>query len=213
MDEKKANKKQLIKVVVLVVALIVLAFSGTYAYFVNSASQDPTVTSAKSGVFKIESSLENTSAIRNPKLVLISEDQKDTKADKLTFTVTSTSESTVDGTFNLYMQDIQLTKNLYTKYLKWELLNEEGSIIAEGDFENAIRVGEAVEGEAKNVITDVEQMSLNNTGIEIPKNKTKTYTFRMYLLNDANKNQIDLTEGSFSGRLYLEAAPVSNLNP
>lgn len=215
MDEtnKNTNKRQYIKVMILVVALVVLAFSGTYAYFVNSNAKEPTVTSAKSGVFKVTSSLENASAIKNPRLVLIEENQRDTKADKLTFTVTSTSESTVDGTFNLYMQDIELTKNLYTKYLKWELLDEAGTILADGGFENAKRVGTAVDGEVDNVLTNVEQMQLNTTGIDIPKNTTKTYTFRMYLLNDPNKNQIDLTEGSFSGRLYLKAVPVSSLNP
>ncbi len=215
MDEKKSNKRQVTKVFILVVALMVIAFSGTYAYFNNTFVGSPSTTTATSGVFDIESSLETVSAIQNRRMALIhvndTQDQRDELADKLTFTVTSTEKSTVDGEFNLFLKDIKLTKNLYTKYLKWELLKG-NEIISQGDFENAERDGIAVEGEEDKAVTDVKEFQLNTKALSLPKNKTQTFTFRMYLLDDPNKNQIKLTDGSFNGRLYLEAVPVSNLN-
>lgn len=215
MNENKGNKRQLKKVLILVVALIVLAFSGTYAYFSTNFVGKPSTTTVTSGVFDVESSLETESAIRNRRMVLIhvtdTQDQRDEKADKLTFTVTSTDESTVDGEFNIYLKDIKLTKNLYTKYLKWELLKG-NEIINSGNFENAVRVDTPIDEEEDKVITDVEEFQLNTTALSLPKNTTQTYTFRMYLLDDPKKNQIELTEGSFNGRLYLEAVPISTLN-
>lgn len=210
MKEKK-NKNQWVKVFILVIALIVLAFSGTYAYFTSSFIGEPNTTTAKSGVFKVESSLETSNAINNKKMILINENQREEKAEKLTFTITSTSESTIDGKFSVYLKNIKLSKNLYSKYLKWELLKEK-EIISSGDFENAIRIGSEEANEEKNVLTDVEEIKLNIEELELPKNTTQTFTFRMYLLNDTTKNQIELTEGSFSGRLYIEAIPVSETN-
>lgn len=212
MNKKKENKRQWTKVFILVIALMVIAFSGTYAYFTTTIIGKPTTTKVKSGVFKVESSLETASVIKNRKMVLIfvndTQDQRDELANKLTFTVTSTKDSTVDGTFNLYLKDIKLSKNLYSKYLKWELLKED-EIISSGDFENAVRIDTEEEIEERNKITDVEEFQLNANELSLLKNTTQTYTFRIYLLDDSNKNQIDLTEGSFNGRLYLEAIPIS----
>lgn len=209
-NQKNKRNKQLFKVMILVVSLMVLAFSGTYAYFTINFTGEPTTTTAKSGVFKVESSLENASRINNQHLFLISEDEKSTLADKITFTITSTNESTVDGTFNIYLKDINLSKNLYSKYLKWELLKG-NEIVDSGNFSNAVRMDPEEANEEKNKVTSVGDIKLNQKALALPKNTTFTYTFRMYLLNDETKNQIELTEGSFAGRLYIEAVPVSDL--
>ena len=210
MNEKKGNKNQLIKVAILVVALMVLAFSGTYAFFTTNFIGEPSTTSAKSGVFKIESSLERTNVLKNKKMILIDEEEKEQKAEKLNFTVTNKNDSTVDGSIAIFLKDITLSKNLYSKYLKWELLKE-NELISSGDFESAVRMDEEISGEEENTITNVEDIQLV-ANISIPKNTTTSYVFRMYLLNDKNQNQIELTNGHFSGRLYLEAVPVSEMN-
>lgn len=214
MDEKKSNKRQITKVLILVVALMVIAFSGTYAYFTNNFVGKPTTTTAISGVFDVESSLETTSTIQNRRMVLIhvndTQDQREELADKLTFTVTSTENSTIDGEFNLFLKDIKLSKNLYSKYLKWELLKG-NEIINSGDFANVERVDTPVEDEEDKAVTDVKIFQLNKETLSLPKNTTQSFTFRMYLLDDPTRNQIELTNGSFNGRLYLEAVPISAL--
>lgn len=208
MTEENINQKHFIKIVIATIALIVISFGATYAYYINMSTTAPTTTRAASGTFDVTSSLETANVLNNKQLVLIDETKKNEMAEKLTFTVTSSSSSTVNGIFNLYLDDIKLSKNLYSKYLKWELLGGSGTI-ASGTFENATRVGAEVEGEAPNVLTDVERIKLNTTGIPIPKNTVQNFTFMMYLANDELVNQINLTEGSFNSRLYLEAVPVS----
>lgn len=208
MNEKK-NKRNIIKLMILVVSLMVLAFSGTYAYFTSNITGEPSITKAKSGIFEIKSSLEKTSAINNKRMVLINENQIKEMADSLTFTVTNTENSMLDGEFSIYLKDIKLSKNLYSEYLNWELLDEDGKILYSGNFAEVTRRDEEEAGEASNFVTDVEDIELNEEeSIKIAKNTTQTFTFRMYLLNDSTKNQIELTEGSFMGRLYIEAVPI-----
>lgn len=209
MKETK-RKKQLTKVMILVLSLVVLAFSGTYAYYTNHFIGNPNTTSATSGVFKIESSLDKVSAINNKRLILIDEEEKTEKAEKLTFTITNTEKSTIDGKFDVYLKDIRLSKNLYSSYLKWELVKD-GEIINQGDFSTVERKDEESSTEDEKVVTLVEDVKLTTNSLSLLKNTTETLTFRVYLLNDENKNQIELTEGSFSGRLYIEAIPVKNV--
>ncbi len=209
--DKKNNKKHMLKIMIFVFSIIILGFSGTYAYFTTAFIGEPSKTQITSGVFKITSSLENVSAINNKNILFINENQRSTHAEKLTFTITSTSESNVDGTFDLYLKDINLSKNLYSSYLKWELLKGT-EIIEQGDFSTANREDTPNDGEKNNVMTRVSDIKITKNPIPIKKNTTETLVFRMYLLNDENVNQIALTEGSFNGRLYLEAIPVSSLN-
>ena len=192
------KKKNITKVLVLVVSLIVIGISGTYAYYTLAMTGEATKTTAKSGVFKIISSLDTANAVNNTKLKLIEPTEKEVKAEKVTFTVTSKDESTIDGQYFIYLKNITLSKNLYSKYLKWELL-QNGEIKDSGTFEDAVR-------------TDtVANIKLNKEALQITKKTTDTLIFRMWLENDENVNQISLTEGSFAGRLFLEAFPVSEL--
>lgn len=205
------NKKYLVKVFVLVVSLMVLAFSATFAYFTMTINGNTTTTTATSGTYKISTSLENANAINNTKMLLINEEEKEERAEELDFTVTSSSDTNVDGEFYLYIQDIVLSKNFYSEYLKWEILKED-EIVSHGDFSNAVRTDTPVEGEDEKALTQIESFKLNEKGINIPKNVTTNYTFRMYLLNDKENNQISLTEGHFEGKLFMEAVPISQLN-
>ncbi len=208
----KQKKNGFAKVIILVVSLIVIGISGTYAYFTLSMSE-PQTTSAKAGVFKVESSLETTNAINNNKIRLIDNIEKETKAEKVTFTVTSKAESTVDGEYYIYLKDILLSKNLYTKYLHWELV-QNNVVKASGDFADIAskRTDTPVAGEADNVVTNISEIKLNETPFHLDKNSQDTLIFRMWLENDPNVNQIAITNGSFAGRLYLEAFPISEIN-
>lgn len=207
----KQKKNSFAKVMILVVSLIVIGVSGTYAYYTISMSE-PSKTSAKAGVFKVESSLETTSAINNSKIRLIDNAEKEVKAEKVTFTVTSLSESTVDGEYYIYLKDILLSKNLYTNYLHWELL-QNNVVKASGDFGDVAskRTDTPVAGEADNVVTSISEIKLNETGLHLNKGTKDTLIFRMWLENDPDVNQIAITNGSFAGRLYLEAFPISEI--
>lgn len=206
---KEKNENNFSKVIILVVALIVLGISTTYAYFTAKITGEPTTTILKAGNLKIESNLESVSAINNTKIRLIDASDKATSAEKVTFYVKSTSSSTVDAKYYIYLKDITLTKNLYSNYFKWELLRN-GVVINSGSFDNATRTSAINSGEANNVSTTAEDIALNSEAITLAKNTSDTIVFRVWLENDSAANQIELTNGSFSGKLYLEAVPVSS---
>ena len=215
-----SNKRNITKVIILVVSLIVIGVSGTYAYFTMSLTGEPSETKATSGVFKVVSSLEDTSAINNTRLRLIDVADKDTKAEKLTFTVTSLTETNVDARYYIQLKNIKLSKNLYNSYLKWEISKDTGEVLASGDFSQAKRDGEPTENEADNVLTNAQDIDLTTSiyttsgenGLVLKQKTTETLVFRIWLQNDPNTNQIDLTNGSFLGRLFLEAVPISEIN-
>lgn len=206
---KHKNTSNYIKVMILTMALIVLGISATYAYFTSTISGDSTKTELKAGKLDIDTNLNNTNRINNPKIGLIDRTEKETKAEKVSFYINNTSLSTVDAKYFIYLKDIELSKNLYSEYFKWELVKN-GEVIENGDFKNAIRIDEVSPTEEKNAITTVEEMTINQEAIVLNKNNTDNLIFRVWLENDENINQIDLTNGSFSGRLYLDAVPVSS---
>ena len=206
---KEKNTSNYTKVIILVVALIVLGISTTYAYFTSQITGGPSTTILKAGNLKIETNLESVSAINNTKIKLINENDKATSAEKVTFYVKSTAESTVDAKYYLYLKDISLSKNLYSNYFKWELL-QNNEIVGSGTFGTATRTDTATSGEAENVSTTAADIALNKEALSLAKNSNDTIIFRIWLENDETINQIDLTNGSFSGRLYLEAVPVSS---
>ncbi len=220
---EKQNKRQFAKVMLLVISLIVLAFSSTYAYF-QSTFKEPSITTATSGIFEVDSSLDTVNAIQNEKMILINENEVAERANSLTFTVTSKETSNVDGKFTVYLKDAEISKNLKSNYFHWELLKKESldteeklTEIAKGTFENVTqKSGTATETTTEvtdetRAVIKINDITLNSTPIPLEKQQTVTLVFRLYLLNDPDKNQLELTEGSFSGRLYLEAVPVSAL--
>lgn len=206
---KEKNKSNFSKVIVLVVALIVLGISTTYAYFTAKVSGTPTKTTLTSGNLKIETNLESVSAINNTNMRLINASDKATSAEKVTFYVKNTADSTVNANYYIYLKGITLSKNLYSNYFKWELLCND-TVVGSGTFASATRTDTVTSGEADNVSTSAADITLNTEAIVLEKNTSDTIVFRVWLENDNNTNQINLTKGSFAGKLYLEAVPVAS---
>lgn len=207
--KEKSNRNNLVKVIVLVVALIVLGISTTYAYFTSTITGGANTTTLKAGKFTIDTDLETVSAINNTKLNLVNAEDKATKAESVSFYVKSTSDSTIDAKYYIYLKEITLSKNLYSNYFKWELL-QNNVVVGSGTFGDAVRTDAATTGEADNVATTAADLSLNTEALTLAKNTSDTIIFRIWLENDETVNQIDLTNGSFAGKLYLEAVPASN---
>lgn len=209
MGEK--NKSGIAKVILLVVALIVLGVSSSYAYYSIVITGTPNTTTLKSGKLDISTNLTSVSAINNAKLFLINAADKASKAESVSFYVQNTSSSTVSAQYYIYLRNINISKNLYSKYFKWELLRN-GTVVASGNFASATRTSSSSSTEASNVSTTASDITLTTSALSIAKNTKDTLIFRLWLENDSTVNQISLTEGSFSGKLYLEAVPVSSNN-
>lgn len=211
MNTEKEIKNHLIKTAIFVVAIVVLGVSTSYAYYTANISGKAEITDTPAARLDVTSTLTTTTAINNSKLSLIDAANKSTQAEKVEFSVTNASTSTVNGKYFVYLTDIKLSKNLYSAYLKWELVRVTStgeSPIATGNFANAKRTDTAGTSEAENAVTTVEDITLNTTILQIAKNTTDQLIFRIWLENDESVNQINLTNGSFQGKLKIEASPV-----
>lgn len=209
-NEKKVMKNQAIKIGILVVAIVVLGVSLSYAYYSANKSGNSQIDETTAGRLDLSSTLTTASAINNAKLQLLDASNVAAEAEKVEFSVTSADTSTVNGKYYIYLTDIQLSKNLYSKYFKWQLVritSNGESEIANGNFENATRSDTPSEIEEEKAVTSVEDITLNSTVLTIAPNTTDQLLFRLWLENDPDNNQIELTEGTFRGKLKIEATP------
>ncbi len=211
-ENKINSSKNLGRIFVLVVSLIVIGISGSYAYFTTNIMGKPTQSTISSGKFDVTSSLEGANAIKDLSLTLINAEEVATKAKKLEFTVVSTSHSTIDAKYDVFLRGISLSKNLYSADFKWELINkdcvEESCVLASGDFSTVERTDQAVPEEEPNVLTTVKDIQLTTESLLLNKDTTQNLIFRIWLQNDENRNQIELTNGSFEGKLALSVVPA-----
>lgn len=211
MKEKQEFKNQAIKIGVLVFAIIIIGVSLSYAYYSANISGKGEIPTTNAARLDLTSTLTDAKAIKNTKLTLIDASEVKNMAEKVEFSVTNANTSTVNGKYYIYLTDVHITKNLYSEYFKWELVRISGNIesqVASGNFTNAVRMGSVVEGEDEKVLTDIEDIGLNKVALQIEPGNTDQYIFRLWLENDLNSNQIELTEGSFQGKLKIEATPT-----
>ena len=211
MNEKKEIKNHIIKIGIFVLALVTIGISLTYAYYVANLSGETSIDETNAAIFEVTSSLADTTSITNTKMSLINAEDVKESADKVEFSVTNSINSTVNGQYYIYSIDVHLTKNLYNKYFKWELVRVTQSgenVIDSGNFGTAMRSDPPTPNEADNVLTTTTNIPLNKIALEIPKGKTDNLIFRLWLENDSTVNQVDLTNGTFQGKLKIEASPV-----
>lgn len=212
MDANKEMKNHVIKIGILIVSIVTIGISMTYAYYTAKISGSADVDNTTVAEFHITSTLADSTAISNMKMGLIESTEIKDKADKVEFSVTNSSTSTVSGQYYVYLVNVNLSKNLYSEYFKWELVRKTDlgeSVIETGSFKEAERSDTPLDGEQDNVMTSSENITLNKVALEIPKGTTDNLIFRLWLENDPNVNQVELTNGSFEGKLKIEATPKS----
>ena len=89
----------------------------------------------------------------------------------------------------LFVKKVFLIFHFKSKYFKWELLKN-GTTLYSGNFTNAITG---------------EDYLLTSSPQTLEVSKTDNYILRIWLENDLQVNQIDLTNGTFSGKVKLIA--------
>lgn len=210
LNQKKEIKNHLVKIGVLLIAIVILGVSLTYAYYNAKLSGESNVDNQKAANFKVTSTLTSANVINDAKMSLIDAANINTEADKVEFSVTNDVTSTVSGKYFVYLTELKISKNLYSKYFKWQLVRKTSggeSIIDSGDFSKAIRTDATVPGEATNVLTTVQDIGLNKVALVIPKSTTDNLIFRIWIENNPSENQVDLTNGAFEGKLKIDATP------
>ena len=92
-----SNKKLLISASILVFSIVVIGFSLTYAYFTVGYGGKAEVKDNQAAILNVDSDLKNASAINETEMALISEEEVETEAKKVTFDVINQGTSTVNA--------------------------------------------------------------------------------------------------------------------
>lgn len=190
--ENNAKKRLILASLIIVMSIIIIGLSLSYAYYlnqvveVNPENQKASITSGELTMnFATERVINAISA------GLVSDTDILTEADYTQFSVTLPSTAKVDSaTYTLYLTELTITDNLKSNYVKWALYDGNGtSEITNGTFLNA---------------TTGTDLTID-TGISISKGETDSYRLYIWLSNDENVNQIDLLNGSLSAKVGFRA--------
>lgn len=198
-------KKYIIMCSVLVVSLIVITMSITYAYFLSSIGRDFTESSIETGTFEIKTSLSNMNALNVSNMNILNEDEIDDNAQKLDFTVQSLSKNSNNkpGKFNVYLKNVLISDDLIDSDFKWDLIKE-GEIIATGNFADIVTEGVLSSSDSVNSTKTYSTYYLKKD-IDFEDYEENNLTIRVYLLNDAVKDQSKFIEKSFECNVAVEA--------
>ena len=143
--QKKEIKKYLVISILFVISIAIIGLSLSYAYFtVNFKNPDEedenpiTVPSNTAANLNVTSTIDEIEAINAENLVLIDENEIDLKAKHLRFAVTNEQESTIGATYTIDFVEMQISKNLLSKYFKWKIVithdDETSQTIVPGNF-------------------------------------------------------------------------------
>ena len=210
MEKKKNNnrisKKAYILMAVLIISIIVLGVSITYAYFTLNVRSNATTPVNKAAKMNVTTTLESAEEIVASRIPLISSTDVNTSAQKVTFSVTNHDDSNVKAKYTIKLTNTQITKNLASKYFKWRLVitHEDNST---DTFNGNFIDSNVTEGDSSKDILNIgtKELMSSSDAITLDINKTDSIVFHLWLENDEAVDQIYLTEGSFQGRLALDA--------
>ncbi len=207
---KNEMTKYSIMVLVFVISIVLIGMSLSYAYFTASFKGNTDTGQNQTAIFNVTTNLQNASAISNVELAIIDPLDYKTKGEKISFTVSNENTSNVNGKYTIKLVEMSLSKNLFSKYFKWELCVNEGSANEKkynGTFEDT---SQALEGtEEKTEISNLtKQLITDENAILLNIGATDNITFYIWLENDDAVNQLYLTEGTFSGKLSIDAVPT-----
>lgn len=208
------NKKDIYKSVsfmcMFVLLIVVAGITISYAYYTLNMRGSTTTDTNQAANLNITTTLTGATAINTSNLVLI--DGTDlSKAEKVSFSVTNNTDSTVDAKYTINLIDMSLTQNLFSKYFKWALvINGDTTNKIVGDFQD--ETGSIQEGETSTTSQTVATKSLitEENALSLAIGATDTIDFYIWLQDDDNVNQIYLTSGTFSSKLSLNAFPFKN---
>lgn len=191
----KYKNNQIIISIMLVLSIIVVGISTSYAYFKASIIGNSTQTHIKSDTFDIKSTLDKTSSLSFSNMKLIDESEIGTLAQVLTFDIKSLANNSNKGYFDIYIKDMTISNNLISEYFKYQILLD-NKLITTGNFK-AITAGVGTQ-------TSVSKYVLKNN-IAFNDGNNHTVKVRFYLLNDNNVNQINLMNSTVNFKVGINA--------
>ena len=182
-------KKHSILYISIAIIVISITFVVSYAYMIAKVIGNEDANNTKVSTGTLEVSFTTSSYIKENDMQLIDAADVAKSAVHTDFSISHTENSNVATKYNLYLTELTISDNFKSKYFKWELLKN-GTTLYSGNFINA---------------TTGEDYLLTATPQTLEVSKTDSYILRVWLENDETVNQLDLTNGSFSGKVKLIA--------
>lgn len=186
----KIKQKPLLIGLLVVLTIAALIVGLTYAYFTANirGNEEASTTNLKARQLVID--FETSEYIQNTSAELIAASDISSKAD---FSKFSVSNNSTGGTasYTLRLENIEISDNFKSADFKWRL-EKNGSIISTGNFSN---IG--------------NKTSIDIGTADILAGSTDSYVFRIWLEETA-VDQSQLYNGSFSGKIALEAKSLSS---
>ena len=235
--DKKHNrnltKMYFLGAIIITVSIIVIAMSGSYAYFVNEVAKENTdaakvtITSGKLKMQMVFDEGSKNISWSNAKLIDVVDDTqdngetssinidenklpKDTANDYTSFTVSFASGNEVaKAKYELYLTDVSATANFFNKYVKWVLFEvNDGSNkqVAYGDFSKVTK-SSAAASNGKDTVT-VNNISLLSE-VKISSNESKKYKLYFWLEDDKNQNQANDCSSGYDNCIDLREGKLS----
>jgi len=187
MEEKINNKSYIALMVLSVLCLIVIVTTATYAYFKPRITGEGSPISVSTGKVKLNIS---ESKITANGLAPILDETKDTKAQKNSFTISRSSDSTLDACYSLTLEIDSIGTNLRNKFFKYEFEYDNGKTIT-GDFS-----GLTYDEEGKASLPLLINQSLNEGVTE------NSYTLKLWFSYSTTEDQTAFLTGDVSTRTF-----------
>ena len=203
------RKKDTRITVAIIVGIVLLGVGGSYAVYNANITGQRNLNQTTAATLNVTSSLTGSNTtINTDDLGLIEASEYETKGETLTFTVTNQNTSTIPAKYTINITDMSLSKNLFSQYFKWAI-KVNGTLVATGDFADASKVQEGytlqngdtpLTGLTKPLLTSSQARSL-------AIGATDTIILYVWLENSSSVDQLYLTNGTFSGKLSVDAVP------
>ena len=212
MESKKLKKKSFVKntvlISVLVVSIIVIGISLSFAYFTMSIQGSSDTGNNQAAILNVTTTLTTADAINATSLAIIDGSEYLTKAESIEFTVTNNTDSNVNALYTINMTDITISKNMLSQYFKWALvINSDTGNAITGSFQD-LSLADEGNTDTSTVTIGSKVLIADENARSLSIGATDTITLYLWLENDDNVDQLYLTNGTFSGKLSLNATPV-----
>ena len=212
MESKKLKKKSFVKntvlISVLVVSIIVIGISLSFAYFTMSIQGSSDTGNNQAAILNVTTTLTTADAINATSLAIIDGSEYLTKAESIEFTVTNNTDSNVNALYTINMTDITISKNMLSQYFKWAfVINSDTSNAITGSFQD-LSLADEGNSDTSTVTMGSKVLIADENARSLSIGATDTITLYLWLENDDNVDQLYLTNGTFSGKLSLNATPV-----
>lgn len=192
----KETVKHTILYISIALILITTAFTASRAFYLAKINVTDTINPSTVTNANLDIEFLTSQYINEPSMMLINDADRQNSTAYTNFTITSKSTSTMTANYTLYLTEFTISTNFISEDFKWELTKKGDSgetTIATGNFSNA------VSGKDYTLTTDE---------ITISPSETQQYVFRIWL-SYADRDQSNLLEGSFSGKIGLTTGKIT----